>query len=73
MLETLCMSPMHDSVFWFVSAGYVLCCTSDLVVASEGKIILLVQSQVWLLHCSLYLLQELWEYYYRSLLFCPYF
>lgn len=21
MLETLCMSSMHDSVFWFVSAG----------------------------------------------------
>lgn len=51
MLETLCMSSMHDSVFWFVSAGYVLCCASQLVVASEGKIILLVQSQVWILYC----------------------
>lgn len=39
MLETLCLSSMHDSVFWFVSAGYVLCCTSEGVVTSEGKII----------------------------------
>lgn len=54
MLETLCMSSMHDSVLWFVSAGYVLCCASELMVTSEGKIILLV-------YCYLYLLQELWE------------
>lgn len=72
MLETLCMSSVHDSVFWFVSAGYVLCCASELMVTSEEKIILLVQSQVWILCCSLYLLQELWEYFYRSFLFCSY-
>lgn len=51
MLETLCMSSMHDSVFWFVSAGHTLCCASELMVTSEGKTILLVQSQVWILYC----------------------
>lgn len=61
VLETLCMSSMHDSVFWFVSAGYVLCRASESMVTSKGKIILLVQSQILILCCHLYLLQELWE------------
>lgn len=66
MLETLCMSSMHDTVFWYVSASYVLCYASESMVTSEGKIILLMQSQVLILYCYLYLLQELWEYFYRS-------
>lgn len=59
MLETLYMSSMHDTVFWYVSAGYVLCYASESMITSERKIILLVQSQVLILYCYLYLLQEL--------------
>lgn len=50
MLETLCMPSMHDTVFWYVSAGYVLCYASESIVTSEGKIILLVRSQVLILY-----------------------
>lgn len=53
MLETLCMSSMHVSVFWYVSADYVLCYISELMIVSEGKIIFLVQSQVLILYCYL--------------------
>lgn len=53
MLETLCMSSMHVSVFWYVSADSVLCYISELMIVSEGKIILLVQSQVLILYCYL--------------------
>lgn len=73
MLETLCMPSMHDTLFWYDFAGYVLCYTLESMVTSEGKIILLVQAQVLILYCYFYLLQELWEYFYSSLfLFLPY-
>lgn len=71
MLETLCMPSMHDTLFWYISAGYVLCYTLEPNFRRENNSAGAVPSLIP--YCYLYLLQELWEYFYGSLfLFFPY-